>query len=189
MVMPHYLKMPKKAQVLALLELGWSYRRIQAETGVRRETVGGYDRARSGNAAKTFPGAEASPPTDALDRPAGDDSKAAKTFAGSPANAAKTFPGSASRRRFAATIYRSAIVEKLDAGLSLQRIWQDLVEEYGYGASYESVKRFVRTIAPTRRAVGVFHCAPGAEGQVDFFRGAPTLDAATGEWRRRGSFA
>jgi transposase len=26
--------------------------------------------------------------------------------------------------------------------------------------------------------------APGAEAQVDFFRGAPTLDAATGEWRR-----
>ena len=46
------------------------------------------------------------------------------------------------------------------------------------------MKRFVRTIAPTRRAVGVFHCAPGAEGQVDFFRGAPTLDAGTGEWRR-----
>jgi competence protein ComEC len=40
-----------------------------------------------------------------------------------------------------------------------------------------AVKRFVRTIAPTRRAVGVFHCAPGAEAQVDFFRGAPTLDA------------
>jgi transposase len=77
-----------------------------------------------------------------------------------------------------------AIAEKLDAGLSLQRIWQDLVEEYGYGASYESVKRFVRTMAPTRRAVGVFHCAPGAEAQVDFFRGAPTLDVATGEWRR-----
>ena len=37
--MPNYLKMPKKSQVLALLELGWSYRRIQRETGVRRETV------------------------------------------------------------------------------------------------------------------------------------------------------
>jgi hypothetical protein len=33
MSMPNYLKMPKKAQVLALLELGWSYRRIEAETG------------------------------------------------------------------------------------------------------------------------------------------------------------
>ncbi|MGH9199721.1 MAG: hypothetical protein ACRD2A_00610 [Vicinamibacterales bacterium] len=145
--MSNYLKMPKKSQVVALLEFGWSDRRIEAETGVRRETVSGYDRARG-------------------------------------ANAAKTFPGSAPRLRFAAATYRTAITEKLDAGLSLQRIWQDLVEEYGYGASYESVKRFVRTIAPTRRAVGVFHCAPGAEGQVDFFCGAPTLDAATGEWRR-----
>jgi hypothetical protein len=39
MSMSNYLKMPKKSQVLALLELGWSYRRIEAETGVRRETV------------------------------------------------------------------------------------------------------------------------------------------------------
>ena len=171
--MPNYLKMPKKSQVLALLELGWSYRRIEAETGVRRETVSRYDRMRRANAAKTFPGSEASPPTESSDRPAVEGSKPAKTF-----------PGSLPRPRFTAAVYRTAIAEKLAAGLSLQRIWQDLVEEYGYGASYESVKRFVRTIAPTRRAVGVFHCAPGAEGQVDFFRGAPTLDAGTGEWRR-----
>src|SRR6266700_2885053 len=156
--MPNYLKMPKKSQVLALLELGWSYRRIEAETGVRRETVSRYDRMRRANAAKTFPGSEPKP--------------------------AETFPGSPSRPRFTAAVYRTAIAEKLDAGLSLQRIWQDLVEEYGYGASYESVKRFVRTVAPIRRAVGVFHCAPGAEAQVDFFRGAPTLDTGTGEWRR-----
>ena len=44
--MPNYLKMPQKQQVLALLALGWSYRRIEAETGVRRETVGRYDRQR-----------------------------------------------------------------------------------------------------------------------------------------------
>ena len=49
--MPNYLKMPKKSQVLALLELGWSYRRIEAETGVRRETVSRYDDARQANAA------------------------------------------------------------------------------------------------------------------------------------------
>ena len=69
--------------------------------------------------------------------------------------------GSPSRPRFAAAVYRTAIREKLDL-----------------------VKRFVRTLAPARRTVGVFHCAPGAEGQVDFFRGAPTSDAGTGEWRR-----
>jgi transposase len=150
--------------------------------GVRRETVSRYDEARQSNAAKTFPGSDPSAPADSPDLPAVDGSNAAKTFAGSDAKPAKTFPGS--RPRFAAALYHRAITEKLEAGLSLQRIWQDLVEEYGYGASYESVKRFVRTIAPARRAVGVFHCAPGAEAQVDFFRGAPTLDAATGEWRR-----
>lgn len=182
--MPNYLKMPKKSQVLALLALGWSSRRIEAETGVRRETVSRYDRARRANAAQTFPGSDPIPPPESPDRPAVEGAKAAKPFAGSEANPAKAFPGSPPRPRFAAAPYRPAITEKLDAGLSLQRIWQDLVEEYGYGASYESVKRFVRTIAPPRRAVGVFHCAPGAEGQVDFFRGAPTLDAATGEWRR-----
>jgi transposase len=184
MSMPNYLKMPKKSHVLALLELGWSYRRIEAETGVRRETVSGYDRARRANAAKTFPGSPSASSAESADRPPPDESDPAKTFAGSDPNPAKTFPGSAPRPRFAAATYGTAIAEKLDAGLSLQRIWQDLVEEYGYGASYESVKRFVRTLAPTRRAVGVFHCAPGAEGQVDFFRGAPTLDVATGEWRR-----
>jgi transposase len=184
MSMPNYLKMPKKSQVLALLELGWSYRRIEAETGVRRETVSRYDGMRRANAAKTFPGSDPSPPGEFPDLPEVGGSNAAKTFAGLDANPAKTFPGSTPRPRFTAAVYRTAIAEKLDAGLSLQRIWQDLVEEYGYGASYESVKRFVRTIAPTRRAVGVFHCAPGAEGQVDFFRGAPTLDAGTGEWRR-----
>jgi transposase len=182
--MTNYLKMPKKTQVLALLALGWSYRRIEAETGVRRETVSGYDAARQANPAKTFPGSDPSPPPDSLDGPSETAPNPAKTFAGSGSNPAKPFAGSPPRPRFAAAPYRTAITEKLDAGLSLQRIWQDLVEEYGYGASYESVKRFVRTAAPTRRAVGVFHCAPGAEAQVDFFRGAPTLEGATGEWRR-----
>jgi len=164
--MPNYLKMPKKSQVLALLELGWSYRRIEAETGVRRETVSGYDRARGANPAKTFPGSAPSQPAESADRPPPEGANAATAFAGSDPNPAKTFPGSAPRPRFAAATYRTAITEKLDVGLSLQRIWQDLVEEYGYGASYESVKRFVRTIAPARRAVGVFHCAPGAEAQI-----------------------
>ena len=67
--MSNYLKMPKKTQVLALLELGWSYRRIEAETGVRRETVSGYDAARQANPAKTFPGSDPSPPPDSLDGP------------------------------------------------------------------------------------------------------------------------
>jgi transposase len=148
--------------------------------------VSRYDAQRHANAAKAFPGSEGSASASAEAPSPDDESNAAKAFAGSTANAAKTFPGSAvvARSRFTAAAYRTAITEKLDAGLSLQRIWQDLVEEFGYSASYQSVKRFVHTLALPRRVVGVLHCAPGAEGQVDFFRGAPTLIAATGEWRR-----
>jgi transposase len=184
--MPNYLKMPKQQHVIALLELGWSYRRIQAETGVRRETVGRYDRARLAKAAKVFPGSAPPDSPVAGASLAVDDPNAAEVFAGSSPNPAKVFPGSIPKRsRSEAAVFHAAITEKLDTGLSLQRIWQDLVDEFGYAASYESVKRFVRTL-PERphRAVGVFHCAPGAEGQVDFFRGAPTLHAETGEWAR-----
>ena len=38
----NYLKMAEKQRILALLELGWGYRRIQRETGVRREVVARY---------------------------------------------------------------------------------------------------------------------------------------------------
>ena len=91
--MPNYLKTQKLQQVTALLELGWTYRRIEAETGVRRETISRYDRLRKAKPAKVFPGSDLPP-------------------------------------RSSAARYRDAIISKLDAGLSVQRIWQDLVEEY-----------------------------------------------------------
>ena len=184
--MPNTLQMAKQQQVHALLTLGWSYRRIEAETGVRRETVSRYDVRRRANAAKTFIGSASGATTSIEEAAPPGDANAAKPIAGFPANAAKPIAGSATaaRPRYAAAPYRAAITEKLDAGLSIQRIWQDLTEEFGYGASYQSVKRFVHTLTPRRRAVGVFHCAPGAEAQVDFFRGAPTLRADLGEWQR-----
>jgi len=41
----------------------------------------------------------------------------------------------------------SALIEaKLEAGLSAQRIHQDLVAEVGFTGSYQSVKRFVRRL-------------------------------------------
>ncbi|HUE84547.1 MAG TPA: IS21 family transposase [Vicinamibacterales bacterium] len=181
--MSHYLNGMKRQQVISLLELDWSYRRIEAETGVRRETVSRYDQIRRANAAKVFAGSA----TAEGEKAAVERSNAAKVFAGSDANAAEVFAGSAreSRRaRSTAAPFRSAIEEKLEQGLSAQRIWQDLSEDYGYTASYESVKRYIRCLAPPRRVVGVYHSPPGEEGQVDFFRGAPTLRAETGEWQR-----
>jgi len=179
-----YLEVAKIQQVLALLDLGWSYRRIQKETGVRRETVARYDEARRSNPAKVFPGSEGPGTGAGGGLPLEGESKPAKVFPGSGSNAAKVFPGSGGRCRSAATPYREVIAAGLEGGLTVQRIWQDLGEEYGYPFSYESVKRFVRRLPRERKAVGVYHHAPGEEAQVDFFKGAPTLRPETGQWAR-----
>ena len=120
----NYLKMLKRQQVIALLALKWSFRRIERETGVRRETISRYVRQVDPNPAKTFPGSGgvevARIPRDSE---GSDASNPAKTFPGPGSNAAKTFAGSG---RFAAAAHHDAIVEKLDLGLTIQRIYQDL---------------------------------------------------------------
>ncbi len=179
--------MTKRQQVIALLALGWSFRRIARETGVRRETVSRYSRPADPNAAKVFPGSEGAEsgsepgPEEGLGPSAG--SNPAKVFPGSGAKAAKAFPGSCLPPRSSAARFRDVILEKLELGLTVQRVYQDLQEEYDYAHSYESVKRYVRKLTRRRRAVGVMHTIPGEEAQVDFFQGAPTLDGA-GQWRR-----
>ena len=126
--MANYLQMPKKQQVLALLELGWTYRRIEAETGVRRETVSRFRPRAAVKCGQNVPGSDPSPTAPVPPTDDTEDANAAKPFAGAPPNPAKTFAGSGTPPRFAAATYRTAITEKLDAGLSLQRVWQDLVE-------------------------------------------------------------
>ena len=72
--------------------------------------------------------------------------------------------------------WRSAIVSAVEAGLSGQRIYQDLVAEHGFEGSYYSVRRFVRRLErrgehPVRRLETI----PGDEAQVDFGTGAPIV--------------
>jgi hypothetical protein len=102
--------MLKRQQVLALLALKWSFRRIERETGVRRETISGYARQADPNPAKTFLGSETVESRDPQAFLEVADSNPAKTFPGSGSNPAKTFPGS---RRFAAATYHDTITEKL----------------------------------------------------------------------------
>jgi len=53
--------------------------------------------------------------------------------------------------------------------LSAQRIYQDLVEEYGYSGSYDAVKRYVRKLRKRhRRYFERLPHLPGREAQVDF---------------------
>ena len=69
-------------------------------------------------------------------------------------------------------------------------IWQDLVSEYGFASSYQSVKRFVRklrgTQAPEARVVIV--TAAGEEAQVDYGTGPMVRDPESGKYRRTRLF-
>src|SRR5258707_4963797 len=109
--------MPDKRPVLALLELGWSYRRIERETGVRRETIARYDPQRQAKAANLSTGSEV-----LTDKVSADDDEPKAANLSSGSNAAHGPPGLAEP-------YRKQIEAGLQQGLTAQRIWQDLCED------------------------------------------------------------
>ena len=72
--------------------------------------------------------------------------------------------------------FHKVIEDKLQGGLSCQRIYQDLRDEYGFEGSYYSVRRFVKRLGenkliPFRR----MECMPGEQAQIDFGAGAPVV--------------
>jgi len=189
--MGNYLKMTDKRRILALLELGWAYRRIERETGVRRETIARYDPCRQPKAANLSTGSHVSA-DDGL-------SKAANVSAGSEAvpnglsadgdvpkaaNLSAGFAGAHGPPGLAAP-YHAQIEAGMRQGLTAQRIWQDLCVEVAYAHSYASVRRYVQRIKRRHpKLVDVMEHPPGEEGQVDFFQGPPTFDEAQARWRR-----
>ncbi len=107
---------------------------------------------------------------------AGEDSKPAISIIGS------------SGRQSLCEPWRETIVGGLKAGLSAQRIWQDLRDEHSFEGGYQSVQRFVQkfratTPLPFRR----MECEPGQEAQVDFGTGAP-VQGPDGKIRRTHVF-
>ena len=73
--------------------------------------------------------------------------------------------------------FREVILSKLEQGLDAQRIYQDLIEEYGFEGKYWSVRRFAKRLGtsqelPFRR----IEVDPGWELQVDFGAGRPCKD-------------
>jgi len=157
--MANRIKVATENAVIVLHKRGWSFRRISRELGVHRDTVSRYVTLARSKPAKVTAGTEGL-----------SDSKPAKVTPGSLAVAeAGNTVGRSRCEPFA-----GLIKQMRDAGLSAQRIWQDLAAEHGFVGSYSSVKRFVRRLGknsplPFRR----MECGPGAEGQVDFGRGAP----------------
>jgi len=86
--------------------------------------------------------------------------------------------------------YREFIEAELAKGRNAMAIWQDLVDDRGFGEKYASVKRFVRKLrgSSTPEARVVIETAPGEEAQVDYGTGPMVRDAQTGKYRRTRLF-
>ncbi|CDX33944.1 hypothetical protein MPLSOD_180006 [Mesorhizobium sp. SOD10] len=64
-------------------------------------------------------------------------------------------------------------------------IYQDLVDQFGFPSSYQSVKRFVRTLRHSDpEQFDRLEFLPGEEAQVDYGEGALTIDPNSGRYRR-----
>jgi transposase len=187
--MSNVLSEEKKQQVIALGKMGWTLRRIELTTGVRRETAGRYLKA-AGIAVRP-PGSwgRGSPAKAANGVTTGSDSKPANEvttdfFGGIPLSGENPAPSAS-----VCEPYREAIERGLSRGRNAVGIWQDLVNS-GFEGAYESVKRFVRKLRGSAdpEAVGIIQTAPGEEGQVDYGTGPMVRDAKTGKYRRTRLF-
>ena len=179
----------KKQQVIALGRLGWSLRKIQKATGVRRETAAEYLRVAGiglrppgawGRSAPAKPSNQVTP-----------DPGAAK-----PANSGVVLAphtgdtANASSGRSACESHRETIELEISKGRNAKGIWQDLVDSSGFAGGYQSVKRFIRNLRgkSSPEACAVIETAPGEECQVDYGSGPLVRDADSGKYRRTRLF-
>ena len=204
--MANVLKEEKKQQVLALGRLGWPLRRIEKATQVRRETASAYLRAAgiairgSGRWGRGLPveqakevvtesGEAPKPANEVITDSAAVSKPANEVITDLQLPAWPTKPG-VGPVASACEPYRELIEQALLKGRNSVAIWQDLVDQHGFGAKYASVMRFVRKLKgpTTPQGCGIIVTAPGEEGQVDYGEGPMVRDPETGKYRRTRLF-
>ena len=200
--MSNVLSDEKKSQVVALGSLGWTLRRIEEQTGVRRETAGAYLRAagiairRRGGVVLGWnpkPATTEGVSTGSESKPATTEGVSTDPVASGTPNSGPAEPRVPGRapNGSACEPFRELIEEALGRGRSAMSIYQDLVDDHGFQARYASVKRFVQSLrgsAPLEARV-VITTAPGEEAQVDYGGDGPmVLNSPTGKYRRTRLF-
>jgi transposase len=195
--MANVLSEDKKQQVILLGQLGWSLRRIQQATGVRRETAGSYLRAAGivirprgwPSSAKPAIGVTTDSGVEKQPLVVSTDPDSSKPAIGVTTDSEPEKP--VFHHTFSACEpYRDAIELALSKGRNAMSIWQDLVDQNGFAGGYQSVKRFVRQLrgkqVPEARVV--IATAPGEEAQVDYGAGAMVREPVSGKYRRTRLF-
>ncbi len=160
--MSNLLKVAMIDLILSLHRRRWSQRRIARELEISRETVARYvKRARAAPKPANAPPGSTPPETEPIVPRLGSVADTIERGHGRPSECEP---------------WRDLIQSMCDAGLSAQRIYQDLTAEHAFPGSYYSIRRFVRRLEPTRELpFRRLECEPGDEAQVDFGTGAPVV--------------
>jgi transposase len=185
--MGNVLEQDKQQLVLALGRLGWTLTRIGHATGVHRVTAGEYLRAAGIPVrGRGRPGEGAAKPTVSGEVSTDSDPKAAISPPGVSTDSRPSRAPTAS----ACAPYHELITEALGRGRNAMAIWQDLIDDHGFGARYASVRRYVAKLrgATPAEARVVIATSAGEEGQVDYGEGPMVRWAATGKYRRTRLF-
>jgi transposase len=173
----------KKQQVIALGRLGWSLRRIQQATRIRRETAASYLKA-AGIAVRPPGGwGRREPAKPAIEVTTDFGAESADPTASEP----KPSRGPSAS---ACEPFREVIELGLSRGRNAMAIWQDLVDGHSFAAGYQSVKRYLNKLrgSTTPEARVVIVTAPGEEAQVDYGSGPMVRDPQSGKYRRTRLF-
>jgi transposase len=192
----------QKQQIIALGRLGWSLRRIERETSVRRETVSAYLkeagvelRPPRGRRIRAKPASQTSEvtPDCTPTKPASQGQEVTPDSGGESACGIDAKPAPKPGRSPSASAcepYVEAIEVGLAKGRNAKAIWQDLVDTYGFTGAYQSVKRFIRMFRGQQspEACVVIETAPGEELQVDYGSGPMVRDVQSGKYRRTRLF-
>jgi transposase len=177
--MANQLAMDKVQAIKSLEAAGLSERQIARTLSVSRKAVRRY---LGRNRSKDTKAPTGKAPTGSAG------AKDTKAPTGSGDSASDLESSSAVGSRSLCRAYRDAILEKLEAGLTAQRIFQDLRDEQGFTGKYHSVRRYVRRLSErSELAFRRIEVEPGYEMQVDYGTGARCQDQE-GKWRRTHVF-
>jgi transposase len=157
------LKAHQQATVFTLLAAGQSQHQIKRLTGIDRKTIRAYQRRFDAERAKS-PGV-ATGPIAPFPPPRPPAPSALSTSACEP--------------------YRAFIETQLRLKRNFTAIYQDLVDQFGFAAGYNSVKRFAGSLRQEEPAqFDRLEFAPGEEVQVDYGEGALTRVPGSDRYRR-----
>jgi transposase len=157
------LKPHLRTTVLTLLAAGKSQREVARITQIDRKTIRGLalrlaKEASNSPGVATGPGEQTPPPWP---------------------------PGPSRQSTSACEPHRDFIAAQLQLRRNFTAVYQDLVDQFGFTAGYNSVKRFAGSLIEHEPAqFDRLEFAPGEEVQVDYGEGALTLCPGTDRYRK-----